>query len=39
MYDTFAEAQAASINYYSTRAALAIVRVERFSGVWLINDT
>jgi hypothetical protein len=39
MYNTFGEAQAASINYYSNRAALAIVRVERTSGVWLINDT
>jgi len=39
MYNTFATAQAASINYYSNRAALAIVRVERGGGVWLINDT
>jgi len=38
MYDTFAEAQAASINYYTNRAALAIVRVLKTNGVWLIDN-
>ena len=39
MYNTWAEAEAASINYYDNRAALAIVRVERVNGVWIIQNT
>jgi len=39
MYQTWNEAQAASITYYDNRAALAIVKVEKVGGSWIVQTT